>query len=37
LLYDHPLGRKYLTSLTEEEKKHLLEKAEKMLIRFLNQ
>jgi exonuclease SbcD len=37
MLYDHPIGRKYLTSLTDEEKKLLLEKAEKMLIRFLNE
>jgi hypothetical protein len=37
LLYDHPLGRKYLTTLSAEEKQLLLEKAEKMLIRFLNE
>lgn len=37
LLYDHPLGRKYLTPLTTEEQQILLEKAEKMLIRLLNQ
>jgi DNA repair exonuclease SbcCD nuclease subunit len=37
LLYDHPLGRKYLTSLTTEEQQLLLEKAEKLLIRLLNE
>jgi exonuclease SbcD len=36
-LYGHPLGRKYLTSLTTDEQQLLLEKAEKMLIRFLTQ
>lgn len=37
LLYDHPLGRKYLTALSAEEQQLLLEKAEKMLIRLLYQ
>jgi DNA repair exonuclease SbcCD nuclease subunit len=37
LLYDHPLGRKFLTALTTEEQQLLLEKAERILIRFLNE
>jgi DNA repair exonuclease SbcCD nuclease subunit len=35
-LYEHPQGRRYLTSLTEEEQQELLEKAEKLLIRLLH-
>jgi DNA repair exonuclease SbcCD nuclease subunit len=37
LLYDHSLGRKYLSSLTPEEQQQLLEKAEKLLIQYLHQ
>ena len=36
-LYQHQLGRKYLTSLTEGEQKELLDKAEKLLIGLLYQ
>ncbi|MDF2787768.1 MAG: repair exonuclease [Neobacillus sp.] len=36
-LYQHQLGRKYLTSLTEVEQKELLDKAEKLLIGLLYQ
>ncbi len=36
-LYQHQLGRKYLTSLTESEQKELMEKAEKLLIGLLYQ
>jgi DNA repair exonuclease SbcCD nuclease subunit len=36
-LYQHQLGRKYLTGLTESEQKELLEKAEKLLIGLLYQ
>ncbi|EKN70244.1 metallophosphoesterase [Neobacillus bataviensis LMG 21833] len=36
-LYEHPLGRKYLSHLSLEEKDELLEKAEKILIELLYQ
>lgn len=36
-LYQHQLGRKYLTSLTDSEQKELMEKAEKLLIGLLYQ
>ena len=36
-LYDHPLGRKYLTHLSTSEQKELLDKAEKILIELLYQ
>jgi DNA repair protein SbcD/Mre11 len=36
-LYEHRLGRKYLTNLTEPEQKELIEKAEKLLIKLLYQ
>lgn len=36
-LYEHQMGRKYLTSLTESEHKEVLEKAEKLLIGLLYQ
>ncbi|WP_251554880.1 metallophosphoesterase family protein [Neobacillus muris] len=34
-LYEHSLGRKYLTGLTEQEKRELVERAEKLLIDLL--
>ncbi|WHY02013.1 DNA repair exonuclease [Neobacillus sp. DY30] len=36
-LYQHQLGRKYLTSITESEEKELLQRAEKLLIGLLYQ
>ncbi|WP_256358405.1 DNA repair exonuclease [Bacillus sp. sid0103] len=36
-LYEHQLGRKYLTHLSTEEKKELVNKAEKLLIELLYQ
>lgn len=36
-LYQHPVGRKYLTSLSDAEQKELLAKAEKLLISLLYQ
>lgn len=36
-LYNHHLGRKYLSSLAEDEQRELITKAEKLLIELLNQ
>jgi DNA repair exonuclease SbcCD nuclease subunit len=36
-LYEHPLGRKYLTHLSSSERKELVEKAEQLLIKSLYQ
>jgi DNA repair protein SbcD/Mre11 len=36
-LYEHQLGRKYLSALTDLEQEELVEKAEKLLIRLLKQ
>jgi DNA repair protein SbcD/Mre11 len=36
-LYEHQIGRKYLSRLTESEQKEILEKAEKLLIGLLYQ
>ncbi|MGG1677306.1 exonuclease SbcCD subunit D [Neobacillus sp. NRS-1170] len=36
-LYNHPLGRKYLSHLSEEEQDNLIKKAEKLLIELLYQ
>lgn len=36
-LYEHQMGRKYLSGLTESEQKELLEKAEKLLLGLLYQ
>ena len=36
-LYEHQLGRRYLETLTEDEQKELVKKAEKLLIELLYQ
>lgn len=36
-LYQHSLGRKYLTSLSTQEQREIIEKAESLLIRYLYQ
>jgi hypothetical protein len=36
-LYEHPLGKKYLSSLSAEDQQQLLEKAENLLIKLLYQ
>lgn len=36
LLFDHHLGRKYISSLSDSEKQELIEQAKKMLVKLLN-
>lgn len=36
-LYNHILGKKYLSSLSEQEQQQLVEKAEKLLVKLLHQ